>query len=97
MKKVIRLTENDLVNIIKKVISESKKSTSKSEVLKMSEDELKELKVNGEYLGVKGEFHNFKKVMGNVTCSFRRDKETPSGLKRNTLSIKVKRDDVKFD
>lgn len=97
MKKVVRLTENDLVNIINKVISESKKSTSKSEVLKMSEDELKELKVNGEYLGVKGEFHHFKKVMGNVTCSFRAGEKTPSGLKRNTQSIKVKRDDVKFD
>ena len=97
MKKVVKLTENDLVNIIKKVISESKKSTSKSEVLKMSEDELKELKVNGEYLGVKGEFHHFKKVMGNVTCSFRAGEKTPSGLKRNTQAIKVKSDDVKFN
>ena len=30
MKKIVKLTENDLVNIIKKVISESKKSTSKT-------------------------------------------------------------------
>ena len=107
MKKVVKLTENDLVNIIKKVISESKKSTSKSseskkstsksEVLKMSEDELKDVKVNGEYLGVKGEFHHFKKVMGNVTCSFRAGEKTPSGLKRNIQSIKVKSDDVKFN
>ena len=97
MKKIVKLTENDLVNVIKKVISESKKSTSKSEVLKMSEDELKELKVNGEYLDKKGEFHHFKKVMGNVTCSFRSGEKTPSGLKRNTQAIKVKSNDVKFD
>ena len=97
MKKVVKLTENDLVNIIKKVISESKKSTSKSEVLKMSEDELKDVKVNWEYLGVKGEFHHFKKVMGNVICSFRAGEKTPSGLKRNTQAIKVKSNDVKFD
>ena len=97
MKKVVKLTENDLVNIIKKVISESKKSTSKSEVLKMSEDELKDVKVNGEYLNKKGEFHNFKKVMGKVICSFRAGEKTPSGLKRNTQSIKVKSNDVKFD
>ena len=95
MKKIVKLTENDLVNIIKKVISESKKS--KSEVLKMSEDELKDVKVNGEYLGVKGEFHHFKKVMGNVICSFRAGEKTPSGLKRNIQAIKVKSDDVKFD
>ena len=97
MKKVVKLTENDLVNIIKKVISESKKSTSKSEVLKMSEDELKDVKVNGEYLNKKGEFHNFKKVMGKVICSFRADKKTPSGLRRATKSIPVNDTDVTFD
>ena len=97
MKKVVKLTENDLVNIIKKVISESKKSTSKSEVLKMSEDELKELKVNGEYLDKKGEFHNFKKVMGKVICSFRAGEKTPSGLRRTTKSIPVNDKDVTFD
>ena len=97
MKKVVKLTENDLVNIIKKVISESKKSTSKSEVLKMSEDELKDVKVNGEYLDKKGEFHHFKKVMGKVICSFRADKKTPSGLRRTTKSIPVNDKDVTFD
>ena len=97
MKKIVKLTENDLVNIIKKVISESKKSTSKSEVLKMSEDELKDVKVNGEYLNKKGEFHNFKKVMGKVICSFRADKKTPSGLRRATKSIPVNDTDVTFD
>ena len=43
MKKVIRLTESDLARIVKQVISESKKKPSKSEILKMSKDELKDV------------------------------------------------------
>ena len=101
-KKVIRLTERDLTRIVKRVINESKKKPSKSEILKMSKEELKdvygELEVKGEYLGKKGTFHNFKRTtIGDVVCSFRTDDTTPSGLKRNTLGIKVKMDDVKFN
>lgn len=100
MKKVIRLTESDLTRIIKRVISESKKTPSKSEILKMSKDELKdvygELEIEGEYLGKKGKFHHFKKTsIGDVVCSFRTDDTTPSGLKRNTQAIKVK--NINFD
>ena len=100
MKKVVRLTENDLVNIIKKVVSESK--NSKSKILNMSKDELKDvygtLDVKGEYNGVKGTFHHFKMTsLGDVVCSFRTDDTTPSGLKRNTQAIKVKSNDVKFN
>ena len=89
------LYESDLARIVKQVISESKKKPSKSEILKMSKDELKdvygELEVKGEYHGNKGTFHNFKRTaIGDVVCSFRTDDTTPSGLKRNTQGIKVK-------
>ena len=95
MKKIIRLTETDLARIVKRVITESKKNPSKSEILKMSKDELKdvygELEVKGEYHGNKGTFHHFKRTaIGDVVCSFRTDDTTPSGLKRNTQGIKVK-------
>ena len=82
-------------------INESKDSPTKSEILKMSKEELKDkygvLKVKGTYLGEEGEFTHFKEVMGDVTCSFRYDKVTPSGLRKSTKGIKVKRDSVKFD
>ena len=99
MKQVIRLTESDLARIVKQVITESKKKPSKSEILKMSKDELKdvygELEVKGEYHGKKGTFHNFKRTaIGDVVCSFRTDDTTPSGLKRNTQGIKVKNLDL---
>jgi hypothetical protein len=101
MKKVIRLTESDLVRLVERVINESEKKPTKSEILKMSKEELKDkygvLKVKGTYLGEKGEFSHFKEVMGDVTCSFRNDKVTPSGLKKSTKGVKVKRDDVKFN
>ena len=89
------LNESDLDRILKRVISESKKKPSKSEILKMSKDELKdvygELEVKGEYHGKKGTFHNFKRTaIGDVVCSFRTDDTTPSGLKRNTQAVKVK-------
>jgi hypothetical protein len=89
------LYESDLARIVKQVISESKKKPSKSEILKMSKDELKdvygELEVKGEYHGNKGTFHNFKRTaIGDVVCSFRTDDTTPSGLKRNTQAVKVK-------
>ena len=95
MKRIIKLTEDDLTRIVKRVITESKKKPSKSEILKMSKDELKdvygELEVKGEYQGNKGTFHHFKITsMGDVVCSFRTDDSTPSGLKRNTQAIKVK-------
>ena len=95
MKKIIRLTESDLSRIVKQVISESKKKPSKSEILKMSKEELKdvygELEVKGEYHGNKGTFHNFKRTaIGDVVCSFRTDDATPSGLRRNTQAVKVK-------
>jgi hypothetical protein len=101
MKKVIRLTESDLVRLVEMVINESKKNPTKSEILKMSKEELKDkygvLRVKGTYLGEKGEFSHFKEVIGDVICSFRYDKPTPSGLRKSTKGIKVKRDDVKFD
>jgi|688.fasta_scaffold10265_19 hypothetical protein len=89
------LYESDLARIVKQVISESKKNLSKSEILKMSKDELKdvygELEVKGEYHGNKGTFHHFKRTaIGDIVCSFRTDDSTPSGLKRNTQGIKVK-------
>ena len=89
------LYESDLARIVKQVISESKKDLSKSEILKMSKDELKdvygELEVKGEYQGKKGTFHHFKRTaIGDIVCSFRTDDATPSGLKRNTQGIKVK-------
>jgi len=89
------LNESDLDRILKRVISESKKKPSKSEILKMSKDELKdvygELEVKGEYHGNKGTFHHFKRTaIGDVVCSFRTDDTTPSGLKRNTQAVKVK-------
>ena len=96
-KKIIRLTESDLARIVKRVISESKKKPSKSEILKMTKEELKDvygkLEVKGEYLNPKnkGTFHNFKRTaIGDVVCSFRTDDTTPSGLKRNTQAVKVK-------
>jgi len=99
MRKIVRLTESDLTRIVKRIIQESE--LSKSEISKMSKDELKdvygELEVKGEYLGKKGTFHHFKRVMGDVVCSFRTDDTTPSGLKRNTQSVKVKSSSVKFD
>jgi hypothetical protein len=99
MRKIVRLTESDLTRIVKRIIQESE--SSKSEISKMSKDELKdvygELEVKGEYLGKKGTFHHFKRVMGDVVCSFRTDDTTPSGLKRNTQSVKVKSSSVKFD
>ncbi len=99
MKKIVRLTESDLTRIIKQIIQES--TSSKSEISKMSKDELKdvygELEVKGEYLGEKGTFHHFKRVMGDVVCSFRTDDTTPSGLKRNTQAVKIKSPSVKFD
>jgi len=83
------------------VINESEKKPTKSEILKMSKEELKDkygvLRVKGTYLGEKGEFSHFKEVMGDVICSFRYDKVTPSGLKKSTKGVKVKRDNVKFD
>ena len=96
------LYESNITRVVKQVISESKKKPSKSEILKMSKDELKdvygELEVKGEYLRKKGTFHNFKRTaIGDVVCSFRTDDTTPSGLKRNTIGIKVKMDDVKFN
>ena len=102
MKKVIRLTEGELNNLIKKIIQESKSTPTKKEILNMSKDELKdvygELEVKGEYLGKKGTFHHFKKTsLGDVVCSFSTDDSTPSGLKKRTQSIKVKSDDVKFE
>jgi len=100
MKKVVKLTESDIINLVKQIIMESKNSISKSEILKMSDDELKDvygtLKVKGKYLGEKGEFHHFKKVMRNVICSFKYDESTPSGLKKNVKGIKVKSNDVEF-
>lgn len=91
------LNESDLDRILKRVISESKKKPSKSEILKMTKEELKDvygkLEVKGEYLNPKnkGTFHNFKRTaIGDVVCSFRTDDTTPSGLKRNTQGIKVK-------
>ena len=95
MKQVIRLTESDLARIVNRVITEAKKKPSKSEILKMSKDDLKdvygELEVKGEYHGNKGTFHNFKRTaIGDVVCSFRTDDATPSGLRRNTQAIKVK-------
>jgi hypothetical protein len=101
MKKTIRLTENDLTNLIKKIIEEAKSSPSKKKIMDMSQDELNdvygELEVKGKYLGTKGTFHHFKKVRNEVICSFRADETTPTGLKRNTQAIKVKSDDVKFN
>ena len=103
MKKVIRLSESDLIRLVKKIIVESKdKTPSKNDILKMSKDELKDeygkLSVKGEYLGKKGTFHHFKMVSGGkVVCSFRSDDVTPTGLKRNTQGISVKGSDVKFD
>ncbi len=101
MKKVIRLTESDLVRLVEMVINESEKKPTKSEILKMSKEELKDkygvLRVKGTYLGEKGEFSHFKEVMGDVICSFRYDKPTPSGLRKSTKGVKVKRDNVKFD
>jgi hypothetical protein len=102
MKKVIRLTESDLVRLVEMVINESKKKPTKKEILGMSEDDLKDvygvLEVKGEYLGKKGTFHHFKRNMfKDVTCSFRTDDSTPSGLKRNTQGLKVKSDEVKFN
>ena len=101
MKKVIRLTESDLVRLVEMVINESKKNPTKSEILKMSKEELKDkygvLRVKGTYLGEKGEFSHFKEVMGDVICSFRYDEPTPSGLRKSTKGVKVKRDNVKFD
>ena len=101
MKKVIRLTESDLVRLIERVINESEKKPTKSEILKMTKEELKDkygvLKVKGTYLGEKGEFSHFKEVMGDVICSFRYDDATPSGLRKSTKGVKVKRDNVKFD
>jgi hypothetical protein len=100
MKKVIRLTESNLVKLVHRIINESKKTPSKSEILDMSKEELKDvygtLSVKGTYLGEKGEFHHFKKVMENVICSFRSEDVTPTGLKRNTQAIKVKDKDVVF-
>ena len=101
MKKIIRLTESELTNIVKRVIEESKNTHSKKKILGMSKDELKELygelEIKGEYLGKKGTFHHFKKTsLGDVVCSFSTDDSTPSGLKRRTQAIKVKSDDVKF-
>lgn len=94
MEKIIRLTESDLTRIVQRVITESKNKPSKSEILKMSKEELEdvygELEVKGEYHGKKGTFHHFKKAMFDVVCSFRTDDTTPSGLKRNTKGIKVK-------
>ena len=89
------LYESNITRVVKQVISESKKNPSKSEILKMSKDELKdvygELEVKGEYQGKKGTFHHFKRTaIGDVVCSFRTDDTTPSGLKRNTQGIKVK-------
>ena len=85
---------------VKPLIGESKTKITKSHILKMSEDELKDvygtLEVKGEYLGEKGLFHHFKMNMGTVICGFIPDKITPSGLKRNVKGIKVKNDDVKF-
>jgi hypothetical protein len=101
MKKVIRLTESDLVRLIEMVINESEKKTTKSEILKMSKEELKDkygvLKVKGTYLGKEGEFSHFKEVMGDVTCSFRYDEATPSGMRKSTKGVKVKRDSVNFN
>ena len=102
MGKIVKLTESDLTRIVKQIIQESKSTASKSEISKMSKDELKdvygELEVKGEYLGKKGTFHHFKRTsIGDVVCSFRTDDTTPSGLKRNTQSIKVKSPSVKFD
>jgi hypothetical protein len=97
MKKIIRLTESDLTKIVKQIIIETKNSTSKSEILKMSDNELEDLKVKGKYLGKKGEFFNFKKNrFGDVVCGFRTDDETPSGLKKSYRNVKVKSDDVQF-
>ena len=101
MKRIVKLTESDLVRLVEMVINESKKNPTKSEILKMSKEELKDkygvLKVKGTYLGKEGEFSHFKEVMGDVTCSFRYDEATPSGLKKSTKGVKVKRDNVKFD
>ena len=91
------LYESNITRIVKQVITESKKKPSKSEILKMTKEELKDvygkLEVKGEYLNPKnkGPFHNFKRTaIGDVVCSFRTDDTTPSGLKRNTQGIKVK-------
>ncbi len=115
MKKIVRLTEYDLTRIVKRIIIESdkekddkskKKSSgktnnqpSKSEILKMSEDELENIgKVKGEYLGKKGEFFKFRKNMFNdVVCNFRTDDVTPSGLRRGTTHLKVKHDGINFN
>ena len=99
MAKIIRLTENDLTNIVERVINESKKQPTKAEILDMSEDELENLgKIKGEYLGKKGEFFNFKKkgTMG-VICGFRTDDTTTDGLKKSYRSLKVKDNEVKFN
>ena len=101
-KRIVRITESDLRRIVKRVIEESKSKPTKKVILGMSKDELKvvygDLEVKGTYLRKKGTFHHFKKTtIGDVVCSFRTDDETPSGLKRNTQSVKVKSDDVIFD
>jgi len=102
MKKVIRLTEDDLTNIVKRIMEESKRKPSKKEILSMSEDELKDvygvLEVKGTYHDKKGTFHHFKKnIFGDVQCSFSTDDLTPAGLRRRTKGIKVKLPEVKFD
>ncbi len=99
MKKIIRLTEDDLTRIVKRVINESNKQPTKAEILDMSEDELENLgNIKGEYLGKKGEFFNFKKkgIMG-VICGFRTDDKTPDGLRKSYRSVKVKDNEVKFN
>jgi hypothetical protein len=100
--KQYNMKKSQLQQLIREEISKVLKEPTKQEILSMSEGEIKDmygvLEVKGTWHGKKGTFHHFKKNMfGDVTCSFRTDDLTPSGLKRNTLGLKVKSSDVKFN
>lgn len=91
MKKVIRLTENDLINIIKRVIKEQEVEEDRLDFEKMSDEELhslhphvkkherhfKDFTPKSEYLGWRGEVdkRNLYKSSGKFHNAFDKKKE----------------------
>lgn len=74
------------------------KTISKENISKLSDSELKSLKLKGTHSGDQGEYYKFKKdTSGRVVASFRYDKKTPSGMSKSKDGIYMTHASVKFN
>lgn len=101
MTKVIRLTESDLVRIVKRVLKETKGSLTKSDIMNMSKYDLKDdygiLEVKGKLNGKKGSFHHFKIFQGKIYCDFRPNDPHLFDMKKNIRGLQLDNESVEFN